>query len=114
MRGISLSLLLGGLMAMPVQAADALDWIKRLADAERQQNYQGTFVYERSGTFSTHEIWHRVEDGGAVRERLLQLDGQRQEVVRLNDSTQCLGGGIAEQFGDGQLWPARKFDPDEL
>ncbi|MCY1403966.1 Sigma factor AlgU regulatory protein MucB [compost metagenome] len=115
MRGISLSFfLIGGLLAMPVQAADALDWIKRLSQADGQQSYQGTFVYERSGAFSTHEVWHRVDSDGTVRQRLLQLDGPRQEVVRVNDSTECVGGGIAQQMGSSDLWPARKLNPDEL
>ncbi|MCY1404875.1 Sigma factor AlgU regulatory protein MucB [compost metagenome] len=114
MRGTSLLFLLGGLLAIPVQAADALDWIKRLAEVDSQQSYQGTFIYERNGVFSTHEVWHRVESDGSVLERLLQLDGPRQEVIRKNDTAQCLGGGLAEQFADGQLWPARKFNADEL
>ncbi|HBN9918765.1 TPA: MucB/RseB C-terminal domain-containing protein [Pseudomonas aeruginosa] len=76
MRTTSLLLLLGSLMAVPAtQAADASDWLNRLAEADRQNSFQGTFVYERNGSFSTHEIWHRVESDGAVRERLLQLDG---------------------------------------
>lgn len=83
MRTTSLLLLLGSLMAVPAtQAADASDWLNRLAEADRQNSFQGTFVYERNGSFSTHEIWHRVESDGAVRERLLRTDGARQEVVR--------------------------------
>ncbi|KAF1072821.1 MAG: Sigma factor AlgU regulatory protein MucB [Pseudomonas citronellolis] len=104
----------GGLLAMPVQAADALDWVKRLADVEQRQSYHGTFVYERNGVFSTHEIWHSVGSDGTVRERLLQLDGPRQEVVRLNGVTQCIGGGMAEQASTGELWPARKLDASDI
>ncbi|ABR83694.1 RNA polymerase subunit sigma [Pseudomonas aeruginosa] len=115
MRTTSLLLLLGSLMAVPaIQAADASDWLKRLAEAERQNSFQGTFVYERNGSFSTHEIWHRVEGDGAVRERLLQLDGARQEVVRVDGRTQCISGGLADQLADAQLWPVRKFDPSQL
>ncbi|HCR1304912.1 TPA: MucB/RseB C-terminal domain-containing protein [Pseudomonas aeruginosa] len=96
MRTTSLLLLLGSLMAVPAtQAADASDWLNRLAEADRQNSFQGTFVYERNGSFSTHEIWHRVESDGAVRERLLQLDGARQEVVRVDGRTQCISGGLA-------------------
>lgn len=96
------------------QAADASDWLNRLAEADRQNSFQGTFVYERNGSFSTHEIWHRVESDGAVRERLLQLDGARQEVVRVDGRTQCISGGLADQLADAQLWPVRKFDPSQL
>ena len=102
-------------MAVPAtQAADASDWLNRLAEADRQNSFQGTFVYERNGSFSTHEIWHRVESDGAVRERLLQLDGARQEVVRVDGRTQCISGGLADQLADAQLWPVRKFDPSQL
>ena len=104
MRTTSLLLLLGSLMAVPAtQAADASDWLNRLAEADRQNSFQGTFVYERNGSFSTHEIWHRVESDGAVRERLLQLDGARQEVVRVDGRTQCISGGLADQLADAQL-----------
>lgn len=103
MRTTSLLLLLGSLMAVPAtQAADASDWLNRLAEADRQNSFQGTFVYERNGSFSTHEIWHRVESDGAVRERLLQLDGARQEVVRVDGRTQCISGGLADQLADAQ------------
>lgn len=115
LRTTSLLLLLGSLMAVPAtQAADASDWLNRLAEADRQNSFQGTFVYERNGSFSTHEIWHRVESDGAVRERLLQLDGARQEVVRVDGRTQCISGGLADQLADAQLWPVRKFDPSQL
>ncbi|WP_371358721.1 sigma-E factor regulatory protein RseB domain-containing protein, partial [Salmonella sp. E393-2] len=79
-----------------------------------QNSVQGTFVYERNGSFSTHEIWHRVESDGAVRERLLQLDGARQEVVRVDGSTQSISGGLADQMADAQLRTVRKFDPSQL
>lgn len=62
MRAIPLCLL-SGLLALPVQASEVQDWLQRLAEAERQQSFQGTFIYERNGSFSTHGIWHRVEEG---------------------------------------------------
>jgi len=37
------------------------DLLGRLAVAERQQSFQGTFIYERDGSFSTHAVWHRVD-----------------------------------------------------
>ncbi|MBG6887603.1 hypothetical protein I5J06_28885, partial [Pseudomonas aeruginosa] len=30
-------------------APDASDWLNRLAEADRQNSFQGTFVYERNG-----------------------------------------------------------------
>ena len=88
-----LPLLFGGWLVLPVHADEAQDAIKRLAQADLQQNYQGTFVYERNGSFSTHRIWHRVADG-KVRERLLQLDGSAQEVLRVSGMTQCVSGSF--------------------
>ena len=63
-----LPLLLSGFFVVPAHADDAQDWLKRLGAAEQQQSYQGTFVYERNGSFSTHRIWHRVQDASAKSE----------------------------------------------
>lgn len=113
MRAIPLCLL-SGLLAMPVHATEVQDWLKRLADAERQQSFQGTFIYERNGSFSTHGIWHRVEEGGEIRERLLQLDGPAQEVLKVNGQAQCVSGALADQVSEGQAWPARHLDAEQL
>ena len=101
MRGTFPTLLLAICLAVPAQAAalpadTAQDWLERLQVAEQQHSYQGTFVYERNGSFSTHGIWHRVETGGQVRERILQLDGAAQEVLRLDGRPQCVSGAPAE------------------
>ncbi|MDD0974381.1 MucB/RseB C-terminal domain-containing protein [Pseudomonas fontis] len=110
-------LLLGVGMAMPALAAnsstDAADWLNRLAKAEQQQSYQGTFVYERNGSFSTHDIWHRVQDG-KVSERLLQLDGPAQEVVRVDGQTQCVSGTLVQGVGNATESSARVLDPLKL
>ncbi|WP_342244772.1 MucB/RseB C-terminal domain-containing protein [Pseudomonas sp. OTU5201] len=114
MRALPVFFLLGGWLAQPALAADAQDWLQRLADAELRQSFQGTFVYERNGSFSTHEVWHQVQQGGEVRERLLQLDGPAQEVVRVNGRTQCVGGSLSDQLSDAQVWPARTLDTKQL
>ncbi|MDH4583139.1 RNA polymerase subunit sigma [Pseudomonas sp. BN415] len=114
MRALPVFILLSGWLAQSVQAADAQDWLQRLADAEQRQSFQGTFVYERNGSFSTHEVWHQVQEGGEVRERLFQLDGPAQEVVRVNGRAQCVSGSLSDQMSDGQVWPARTFDAKQL
>lgn len=103
MRRFSLVVALLAGLALPVQAdqpadGDVAGWLARMAAAERGQSYQGTFVYERNGSFSSHGIWHRVEANGQVRERLLQLDGPAQEVLRIDGRPQCVSGAPAEQL----------------
>ncbi|QBF28205.1 RNA polymerase subunit sigma [Pseudomonas tructae] len=110
-------LLLGSWLTVPALAAnsspEAGDWLKRLAQAEQQQSYQGTFVYERNGSFSTHDIWHRVQSG-KVSERLLQLDGSAQEVVRVDGRTQCVSGALEAGVANTPEPTARVLDPLKL
>ena len=114
MRVLSLlPLLLSGWFVVPAQADQAQDWLKRLGQAEQQQSYQGTFVYERNGSFSTHNIWHLVQDGN-VRERLMQLDGDAQEMVRADGRTQCLTGKLMPGLGDVSAVSARQLNLQQL
>lgn len=114
MRAIPLlTLLLGGWFVVPAHADEAQDWLTRLGQAEQQQSFYGTFVYERNGSFSTHNIWHRVQDG-KVRERLLQLDGSAQEVVRIDGHTQCVSGVLIAGLGDSSNSAPRALDPQKL
>ncbi len=87
--------------------------MNRLSQAEQQQSFQGTFVYERNGSFSTHNIWHRVQDG-KVRERLLQLDGSAQEVLRIDGHTQCVSGSLIAGLGNTPDGTSRTLDPQKL
>ncbi len=114
MRAIPLlTLLLSGCLALPAHADEAQDWLTRLGRAEQQQSFQGTFVYERNGSFSTHDIWHSVQNG-QVRERLLQLDGSAQEVVRVDGRTQCVSGTLVAGLGNSREAPSRALDPQKL
>ncbi|MGZ9707451.1 MucB/RseB C-terminal domain-containing protein [Pseudomonas sp. GNP013] len=114
MRVISLlTLLLSGWSALPAHADEAQNWLTRLGRAEQQQSFKGTFVYERNGSFSTHDIWHRVQKG-QVRERLLQLDGSAQEVVRVDGRTQCVSGVLVAGLGNSRESPSRALDPKKL
>jgi sigma-E factor negative regulatory protein RseB len=94
------------LAALPGFAAQAVEqspsetgqvWLQRWLAAD-SHSYQGTFVYERNGSFSTHAIWHRRDARGQVRERLLQLDGPAQEVLRVDAQVQCMSNPQAAQF----------------
>nr|WP_319528728.1 MucB/RseB C-terminal domain-containing protein [Pseudomonas laurentiana] len=110
-------LLLGVWLTGPAFAAnsstEAADWLSRLAKAEQRQSYQGTFVYERNGSFSTHEVWHRVQDG-KVSERLVQLDGAAQEVVRVDGITRCVSGALLAEVSSVPAVPGRVLDPLKL
>lgn len=111
MRALPLFALLSGCLVLPVQAAEPQEWLGRLAQADRQ-SFQGTFIYERNGSFSTHAIWHQGGDG-VVKERLLQLDGASQEVLRVDGRPQCVSGALANEVADVQ-WPARHLDAAQL
>ncbi|HCT07629.1 MAG TPA: RNA polymerase subunit sigma [Pseudomonas sp.] len=114
MRAIPLlTLLLSGWFALPAHADEAQDWLTRLGRAEQQQSFEGTFVYERNGSFSTHDIWHRVQDG-QVRERLLQLDGSAQEVVRVDGRTLCVSGTLVAGLGNSRDGSSPALDPQKL
>jgi sigma-E factor negative regulatory protein RseB len=106
-------LIVVGVFAAPVMADEALDWLNRLAAAERTQSYQGTFIYERNGSFSSHTVWRRADESG-LQERLLQLDGPPQEVLKVNGEVRCVSGSLADQLDASKLWPARTFDPEVL
>ena len=112
-----LSLLLGSCMTVPAMAAnsspEASEWLNKLARAEQEQSYQGSFVYERNGSFSSHDIWHRVQDG-KVSERLLQLDGATQEIVRVDGKLQCVSGGLSSGVGAPPDSAPRVLDPLKL
>ncbi|CAM3415479.1 RNA polymerase subunit sigma [Pseudomonas floridensis] len=108
-----LPLLLGGWLALPVHADDAQDMLKRLGQVDQQQSYQGTFVYERNGSFSTHRIWHRVAEG-KISERLLQLDGSAQEVSRVDGLTQCVSGTLEAGVTNTSGASSRTFDVKKL
>ena len=114
MRALPVFILLGGWLVQSAHAADAQDWLKRLTEAEQRQSFHGTFIYERNGSFTTHEVWHKVESDGEVRERLLQLDGPAQEVVRVNGRMQCASGALSDQLPEPQSWPSRNLDPAAL
>ncbi|HDS1734083.1 MULTISPECIES: MucB/RseB C-terminal domain-containing protein [Pseudomonas] len=112
-----LSLLLGSCMTVPALAAnsspEASEWLNKLARAEQSQSYQGSFVYERNGSFSSHDIWHRVHDG-TVSERLLQLDGTAQEIVRVDGKVQCVSGALVSGVVTPPDSAPRVLDPLKL
>jgi sigma-E factor negative regulatory protein RseB len=55
-----------------------------------------------------------VEEAGVVRERLLQLDGPEQEVLRVDGSAQCVSGTLVDQLDDPQAWSSRDLNSQRL
>lgn len=79
------------LLFVSVSVADeARVLLQSMAEAAREQSYQGDFVYERSGSFSTHRVWRQAN--GAIVERLLRTDGAPQEWVRRDGRLVCSSG----------------------
>lgn len=107
------ALLCGSWFSLPaLAAADASQWLDRVDRAEQQRSFQGTFVYERSGSFSTHAIWHRAT-GGHVVERVFQLDGLVQEAVR-EDGRQRCASMTSEAVSSGPVANTRTYDALKL
>jgi sigma-E factor negative regulatory protein RseB len=80
--------LAGAIRAAPLQQDEALALLQKIADAARNLNYAGTFVYQHGDTVETSRIVHFV-DGANEYEKLETLDGPRREVIRNNDEVLC-------------------------
>jgi len=76
------------LTAPPLAAEDSSQWLERMAQAVLEQSYHGSYIYERSGIFTTQDIWREVSVDG-IHERLLQTAGRQQEWVRHNGQLIC-------------------------
>jgi sigma-E factor negative regulatory protein RseB len=64
--------------------ADAEAWLTRIDRAAKQENYEGTFIYQRGGSFQSSRIVHYVDHGNEY-ERVEGLDGRPQRTLRKND-----------------------------
>ena len=110
-----LLLLMGCLLSPALFAAQPAEWFLQMTQKAGQQSFRGTFIYERSGIFSSHRIWHLAQGDGASRERLLQLDGPAQEVVLTNGQISCATAQLIEQWsglqpGVGHSLDVRRLD----
>jgi len=64
--------------------AEGLQLLRQMAQAARQLNYSGIFVYKHGNQIETSRIWHMTDASGDY-ERLETLDGPPREIVRVND-----------------------------
>ncbi|PWT75009.1 MAG: hypothetical protein C5B46_03225 [Proteobacteria bacterium] len=78
------SLWAGWAAAGTLEQNEALAWLQKIANAARQLNYSGTFVYQHGDQSETSRITHYVDRTGEY-EKLVTLDGPRREIVRNND-----------------------------
>lgn len=65
-------------------ATDLFDMLKRMSDADQNQNYQGTFILRKSDTLTSMRVTHGVDDKG-VWESLEALNGEPRKVLRHNN-----------------------------
>jgi sigma-E factor negative regulatory protein RseB len=83
--------IVGTLISASAVCADSLDamaWLRKIADASRQHNFAGTFVYQHGRQIETSRIAHWVDAGGE-HEKLETLDGPPRETIRTNDNVAC-------------------------
>lgn len=114
MRLSPLVYLLGSVLSASLQASEAHDWLARMSEAGARQSFSGTYIYERSGNFSTHRIWHQALPPATVTERLLQLDGQEQEVLLSDGRVRCATKDLVEYFAGVPQLDGNKLDVARL
>ncbi|HXG28867.1 MAG TPA: MucB/RseB C-terminal domain-containing protein [Nevskiales bacterium] len=87
---LSLGLALAALLQAGVlAAAGSADWLARMAQALRTQNYEGVLVYAQGGRMESMRIVHRYRDG-REQERLQALSGDPREIHRDGDTVTCI------------------------
>lgn len=73
--------------AAPGSAApqSAAQWLDRIRQAAQQQNYEGTYVYQRGAFVQSSRITHYSVKGDDEYEQLESLDGKPRKLLRHND-----------------------------
>ncbi|WP_139052643.1 MucB/RseB C-terminal domain-containing protein [Thiocapsa marina] len=96
----------------------ASDLLRRMADALRSLNYEGTLVYSHENRLEALHLVHRYEEG-QVQERLLSLNGPVRAVTREPDRVMCvLPDGhpisVKRPSGAGGLLNTDGISPEQL
>lgn len=90
-------------------AGESMRLMHQMANAARNLNYSGTFVYRHGSQIETSRIWH-LREGNNDYERLETLDGPPREIVRSNEEVTCYYPGDktakTERFVSGRRFPA--------
>src|SRR5690554_8195241 len=92
--------------ACAAQTESADDWLQRLQAAQSTQGYQGAFVYERKGVFSTHQIRRQLDAQGQLLEHFLQLNGPAHEVLRVDGRVACISSAVVGELAAVDVWPS--------
>lgn len=104
---------LAGLMALSgeVRADAAADWLDRAANAARQQNYSGVYVYHHGEHVEVLRVLHSAGPNGE-RAKIEIMDGSSRQFLRVNNDVYChLPDGKHVQLERNAL---RRFFPDLL
>lgn len=104
-------LLVGGRWA---SAASLESLLLQWQQMQERTSYHGSFVYERKGVFSTHEVWRQAKADGESRERFMRLNGNRLEALRINGRLACMARSRQEQGLNAEqepVLPVNRFDP---
>jgi len=71
--------------AGPSAGQAAAQWLDRIHVAAQQQNYEGTFVYQRGDFVQSSRITHYATRNDGEYEQLESLDGKPRKMLRHND-----------------------------
>lgn len=70
----------------------ALTWLQRMAQAAKQVNYMGVFVYQRGNYVETLQVTHQAASAqtqNKEQEKLETLEGKPREIIRNKDQVVC-------------------------
>ena len=93
------------------RADAAADWLDRAANAARQQNYSGVYVYHHGEHVEVMRVQHRADENGE-QAKVEVMDGTSRQFLRINSDVYChLPDGKHVQLERNAL---RRFFPDLL
>ena len=79
-----------GLMVLSggVRADAAADWLDRAAEAAKQQNYSGVYVYHHGEHVEVLRVQHRADANGE-QAKVEVMDGTSRQFMRINNDVYC-------------------------
>lgn len=85
-----LILAFGAILSLSVaaQVPQGAELLNQMASSVRGLDYQGSFVYQHAGRIDTLRVFHA--GGAREQERLISLNGPRNEVIRNGNNVTCI------------------------